>query len=163
MPWPLPAPFFSGCPCSTLCPSSSQEAHIFFINATLTWTGLTSHLFSGRSSPPALPPLPLKHNSQNCRRKNKMEFGLCCFSGSYLISFHELCLHLSNKNTTAAGIFFCLVLLIIFLCDFEPQKERQCRVISCNLLPAGRSMFLGTEIEQAIHQTGRKFLNKLEP
>lgn len=53
-----------------------------------------------------------------------MEFGLCCFPGCYLISFHELCLNLSCKNTTAPGIFFCSVFLIIFLGDFVPQRER---------------------------------------
>lgn len=53
-----------------------------------------------------------------------MEFGLCCFPGSYLIRFHELCLHLSDKNTTATGIFFCFVFLIILLNDFVPQRER---------------------------------------
>lgn len=53
-----------------------------------------------------------------------MEFGLSCFPGSYLISFHELCLHLSDKNTTATGIFFCVVFLIILLDDLVPQRER---------------------------------------
>lgn len=84
----------------------------------------TQSPFSGRNSPPALPPLLLKHSSQKCRRKNKMEFGLCCLPGSYLISCHELCLNLSNKNTTTAGIFFCFVILIIFIGDFVPQRRR---------------------------------------
>lgn len=53
-----------------------------------------------------------------------MEFGPSCFSGSYLISFYELCPNLSDKSTTIAGIFYCFVFLIIFLGDFAPQRER---------------------------------------
>lgn len=108
---------------------------------------LTQSPFSGRSSPPALPPLLLKHSSQNCRRKNKMEFGLCCLPGSYLISFHELCLNLSNKNTTTAGILFFFVFLIIFIGDFVPQRRRGSAESPIATSSAGRSMFLCTEIK----------------
>lgn len=53
-----------------------------------------------------------------------MEFGLSCIPGSYLISFHELCTNLSDKNTKTAGIFYCFVFLIIFLGDLVPRRER---------------------------------------
>lgn len=96
---------------------------------------------------PSIASSPFKHSSQNCRRKNKMEFDLSCLPGSYLISFHELCLNLSDKNTTSAGIFYCFVFLIILLGDFVPQRERSSAESSVATSSAGRSVFLGTEIK----------------
>lgn len=111
-----------------------------------------------------LRPLLFKHSSQSRRRKNKTEFGLSCFPGSYLISFHGLCLKLSDKNTTNDGSFCSFVFLIIFLCDFVPQRERgsaKSLVQKTSSLQAGMSMFPGTEIKStATHQTGNPCTNQ---
>lgn len=97
-----------------------------------------------------------------------MEFGLSCFSGSYLISFHGLCLNLSDKSITNAGSFCCFVFLIIFLSDFAPQRARrsaESSVQKTSSLPqVGMSVLPGTEIKStATHQTGKKPLHKPEP
>jgi len=113
----------------------------------------------GRRSPLALPPLLFKHSSQSCRRNNKMEFGLPCFPGSYLTTFQGPCLNPSDKNMTNAESFCCFVFLIIFLCDFVPQRERGSTELSVR--KTSSLQVRGTEIRStATHQTGKKHLHK---
>lgn len=96
-----------------------------------------------------------------------MEFGLSCFPGSYLISFHGLCLNLNDKNNKNAGSFCCFVFLISFLSYFVPQRKTssaESPVQKTSSLQVGMPMFPGTEIKStATHQTGKKPLHKPEP